>query len=213
MILSLLLSLSVFAHGKARPVIIEPTPTPSAIVTPAPVLTGAMIQIGEITGASANEIAMIHEGARLANDMLSRKCFKQWVLAANYTENNGLSQSQIFAEVTTIPSKIDVEMYTGSWHANHVSRTVGYENDPFDGVVHMNRYFVDSAEMVGDNLIHEDRGHSLEFHHYGAHYTSEPYGMNLAYEGCSHVQEMQLSGGKAYKPRGLRIEVRKKKKK
>jgi hypothetical protein len=195
------------------------TPSPIASASPVgpvatPVLSSspARIIVGNIFGATTAEIKMIREGEKLANAMLDKPCFKQWVLAAHYSESNGLSQQQIYDLVTIKPSTIDVEMYTGSWRANHISKTVGYENDPFDGVVHMNRYFVQSAYMVADNLIHEDRGHSLDFHHYGVHSTSEPYGMNYAYEGCSQ-QQMQARGAKAFKPPGIKIEIRHKVKK
>lgn len=180
-------------------------------VVPIPVVTnGAMINIGTITGATDAEKIMITEGVKLANRMLTTACYKQWILAASYTEDNGLSDAEILDLVTTKPTHIDIEMYTGDWWANHKAKTVGYENDPFDNVVHMNRYFVNSAYMVGDNVIHEDRGHSLGFHHFGNHSTSEPYGQNYAYEGCSN-QMQQARGAKAYKPPGIRIEIRKKK--
>jgi hypothetical protein len=181
---------------------------PNPTVSPWP---EQLIEVEQIAGATDAEVKMIDEGVALANKMLKTACFKQWVLAANYTENNGLTQAQIFDLMTTKPSRVNVEIYTGTWKANHVSKTVGYENDPYDGWVHMNRYFVNSAYMVADNLIHEDRGHGLGFHHYGAHYTSEPYGANLAYEGCSN-QMMQAKGAKNFKPPGIRLEIRKVKK-
>jgi hypothetical protein len=64
--------------------------------------------------------------------------------------------------------------------------------------------------MVADNLIHEAEGHSQGFHHYQVMSTSQPYGMNYAYEGCSHAQEMQAPGAPAFKPPGIRIKVRRK---
>lgn len=224
LLLSLLIPLSACAFSPKKPV--TPEPTPSVTVTPAPSETptpvpsvspspgpelaykGEMISIRKIVGASAKEVDMIKAGAKLANDMLKKPCFKQWVQAADYTEDNGLSQVQIFNLITTTPMTVDVEMYTGTWSQNHVSKTVGWEADPFDGWVHMNRYFVNSAYMVGDNLIHEDRGHSLEFHHFNVKATSEPYGMNYAYEGCYQAQQMQAKGGKDYRPPGIRLEVR-----
>lgn len=145
---------------------------------------------------------MVRAGVALANAMLDRACFKQWVLAASYTESNGLTSAQILDKVVTQPSSVDVEMYYEN------NRVVGFEYDPFDGMVHMNRKFVDTASMVADNLEHEDRGHSLGFHHYGKFSTSVPYGMNYAYEGCSQQQMMRLKGNKVYRPPGLRIEVR-----
>lgn len=169
--------------------------------------TGERISIRNISGATAAELTMIQDGLKLANAALKKNCFKQWVLAAHYTENKNLSQQQIFDLVTGTPVVVDVDMYTGTFKANHISKTVGYENDPYDGVVHMNRYFVNSASMVADNLLHEAEGHSQGFTHYQTHSTSQPYGMNYAYEGCSQ-QQMQAKGGKLYRPPGLRLEIR-----
>lgn len=208
----ILLSAHAFAFAHRAPIpepVVAANPSP-ALPAPAPTPT-QRIMIGTITGATADEVPMIYEGLRLANAMLDRQCFRQWVLAAKYSENNGFTQQQIFDQVESQPSKVDVEMYTGTWKENHISKTVGWEADPFDGVVHMNRYFVNSAAMVGDNLIHEDRGHSIGFHHYQVHSTSEPYGMNYAYEGCSQAQQMQSKGGKPFRPPGLRIAIRRKK--
>lgn len=197
-------------HGRALPqpaasAIVTPEPSPSFTVNPEPSTIPApagLIQVGTITGATDAEVAMIRTGVELANQMLAKPCFKQWVLAAHYTENNGLTQQQIYDRITTVPSSVDVEMYYQN------NRVVGFEYDPFDGVVHMNRKFVNIGSMAADNLMHEDRGHSLGFHHYGTFSTSVPYGMNYAYEGCSQPQEQRARGAKPYRPKGLRIEVR-----
>lgn len=203
-----------FSFSRApRPVEIElPAPSPTPTVTEAPPAVGSpRIRIGKIIGATPAEIEMIHAGAELATNRLAGHCYKQWVLAATYTENEGLTQQQIWDKMVAHDVSVDVEMYTGSWKANHVWKTVGYESDPWDGVVHMNRYFVKTAEAVGDNLVHEHKGHSVGFHHFGVKATSQPYGQNYAYEGCAK-QMMQGRGAKAYKPPGIRLEIRKAKK-
>lgn len=214
LLLSLIVATTINAqalgHKAPSPV---PSPTPSLVAPsplPAPSLS-QLITVKNIEGASASEITMIRAGEQFANDMVKKACFKQWVLSAKYTETDGLSQAEIYNKIISTPMQVDVEMYTGTWKQNHVYKTVGWEADPFDGIVHMNRYFVKTARDVGDNLIHEDRGHSIGFHHYGNHSTSEPYGMNYAYEGCAN-QMMQKRGGKPYKPPGIRLEIRKKKK-
>lgn len=186
-------------------VTILPIPTPTGLPTPK---SYPEVTIGKISGATAKEIVMIESGRKLVNAKLAGACVKQWVLAAKYTENNGQTQAQIWETLVAHTLSVDVEMYTGSWRQNHVSKTVGWEADPFDGVVHMNRYFVNTAYMVADNLIHEHKGHSPGYHHYLNHATSQPYGMNYAFEGCSN-QMMQAKGGKPYKPMGIRLEVRK----
>lgn len=150
---------------------------------------------------------MIYDGVDLINAKMATPCFKQWILAASYTENNGLDQQGIWDTILNHKLSVNVEMYTGTYYQNHVSRTIGYENDPFDGIVHMNRYFVNTAYMVADNLVHEDKGHSAGFHHYGVYDTSEPYGMNYAFEGCSN-QQQQKPGAHPFHPPGIRLEHR-----
>lgn len=187
----------------------SPAPLPSPEPSPSPLMSGVpTISVGKITGATAKELTMIAEGAAFANKMLAGYCFKQWVLSSRYTENNGLSQQQIWDLMATHPVTVDIEMYTGDWWANHKSKTIGYENDPWDGIVHMNRYFVNTAFMVADNLWHEAQGHSQGFHHYGKFSTSDPYGMNYAGEGCSEAQKQQAKGARRFKPPGIRLEIR-----
>lgn len=198
-----------FSHGRVAAPLPSPSPSamPSAIPSPAPSqipVSQARINVGSISGASPAEVQMIGHGVQLANAMLDKPCFKQWVSAATYTENNGLNSPQIYQKISTEPSTVNVEMYYEN------NRVVGFEYDPFDGVVHMNRKFVNTADMVADNLEHEDRGHSLGFHHYGRFSSSVPYGMNYAYEGCSQQQMVMAKGGKLipFKPKGLNIETR-----
>lgn len=195
------------AHAPSTPVAITPSPSPVVSPSALPSINTPQVTVGTITGATPAEMQMIAEGVKLANDKLASECFKQWVNAAHYTETNGMTQAEIWALMSTHLVSADVEMYTGSYKANHVWRTIGYENDPYDGVVHMNRYFVNSAYMVADNLVHEIEGHSQGFHHYGTKATSDPYGMNYAYEGCSN-QQQQAPGAPAYKPPGIRLEMR-----
>ena len=138
-----------------------------------------------ITGATTAERTMIADGVGLANLTMKTPCFKAAVLSARWTETNGLSQAQIYDKLCSGTVSVDADLYTGSWYQNNVSHTVGYENEP--GTVHMNRYFVDTAYMVADNLIHEAEGHSQGFSHYAVKSTSVPYGLNAAFEACSPV--------------------------
>jgi hypothetical protein len=145
-----------------------------------------VLVVNAITGATPAEVTMIGDGVALANATMKTACFKSFVLAASWTETEGLSQAQIYDKLASGPIAVDADMYTGSWYQNNVSRTVGYENEP--GTVHMNRYFVDSAYMVADNLIHEAEGHSQGFSHFQVKATSVPYGLNAAFEACSPVK-------------------------
>ena len=96
-----------------------------------------------------------------------------------------MNQNQIWAVLVGKPVAVGVDIYSGTFKANHIAHTIGYEADPPDGVVHMNRFFVHSAYMVADNLVHEGEGHSQGFRHDHNKATSEPYGMNLAFEACA----------------------------
>jgi hypothetical protein len=148
-----------------------------------PVLAFPQMQVSDISGALPNEIVFIRSGLDHVNTVLQSDCFKNAVLASNFTENQNLSGAQIYALQNSKVTTVKVVMYTGSWWANHISHTIGDENEP--STVYMNRYYVKGAYMVGDNLIHEGEGHSLGFTHYHVKSTSEPYGMNAIYESCA----------------------------
>jgi hypothetical protein len=143
------------------------------------------IILGGITGATTAEEPMIKDGIALANQTMATTCFRDYVLKASWTETNGLTQQQIWDQLCSGPISVVVDMYMGSWYQNNVSKTIGYEDTP--GIVHMNRYFVDTAYMVADNVIHEAEGHSQGFRHDGVKSTSVPYGLNAAFEKCSPV--------------------------
>ena len=169
-----------------------PAPVPTATTTPIPSvsytpLLAPYIRVGLITGATAEETQMIRTGEALVNKVMATPCFKAQVLAARYTENNGMTQEQIWQTLISGPVLVNADMFTGSWTQNHISHTIGYEVER--GTVHMNRYFVNSAYMVGDNLAHEGEGHSQGFGHDHIKSTSEPYGMNKAYEACAQQQQ------------------------
>jgi hypothetical protein len=141
------------------------------------------IEVDTVTGATADEVIMLAEGVALANQTMATPCFKDAVLSANWTETNGLSQAEIWDQLCSGTVHVRVEMYLGTWYQNHVSKTIGYEDEP--GFVHTNRYFVDTAFEVASNIIHEAEGHTQGFSHYGVKATSVPYGLNDAFEACA----------------------------
>lgn len=141
------------------------------------------VAVAKLTGATGDEPKMVADGIALANATMRTACFRDHVLSAAWTETGGLTQAQIWEKLCKGTITVDVDLYTGSWYQNHVTHTVGYENEP--GVVHMNRYYVNTAYMVADNVIHEAEGHSQGFTHYGVKATSVPYGLNGAFEDCS----------------------------
>lgn len=156
-----------------------PSPTPSALPLK------PTIQMGTLTGATATEKDMVAKGVAYANTVAASDCFKTQVLKGKYYEVFTDTPQKIWENINSkSPLKINFDIYTGSWWENHVDKTIGYENEP--GLVHMNRYFVNTAYMVGDNAMHEGFGHSVGYTHYvkSTMLSSEPYQMNHFYEIC-----------------------------
>ncbi|APR87972.1 hypothetical protein A7982_13321 [Minicystis rosea] len=80
---------------------------------------------------------------------------------------------------------IKIHLFKGNNWENKVYRTVGRDVAPYDPTVEMNTYFVHSARMVADNLLHE-AAHVRGYHHKNAHeWTSVPYMMNTIFEICT----------------------------
>lgn len=151
----------------------------------APTKVGAYLTMGAITGASAEERAMILAGADAANKVMASDCYKKILLAGAFTETNGLSNQQILDKQLKGPVTVNVEMFTGSFKQNYWSKTIGYEYMDEPQNLYMNRHFVDTAFMVGDNIMHEGEGHSQGFWHNGVKSTSVPYGENDIFEECA----------------------------
>jgi len=141
------------------------------------------IIVSEIKGATPAEITMIHDGLKFLNNIIAGYEFKQKVLEAQFTETNKLSNAQIYEKFCSKVVTVKIVVYTGTWWANHVSKTIGYENEP--GVIYVNRYFVNTSYLFADNLIHEGLGHSLDFSHYQTKSTSVPYQLNKIFEAIA----------------------------
>ncbi|MBD0319095.1 MAG: hypothetical protein ICV87_02105 [Gemmatimonadetes bacterium] len=97
----------------------------------------------------------------------------------------------MYDHLTRGAQTLDVEMFTGNWWQNHMSNTVGCENDGDSTTVHMNRYFVRTPSMAENNLLHE-AAHGRGYRHKNANDSnSVPYTMNDVYETC----ESRVTGG------------------
>jgi len=148
-----------------------------------PPTTGATrIVLGNVK-ALYDEAEKVKIGAENVTKVVATECFKVQTLGAKFTETNNLTNQQIYDLVSTAQVTIDVEMYMGSWYANHISKTVGYEDEP--GKVYMNRYFVYTSYNMGSTLLHEAMGHSLGFTHNGVKSTSVPYKFNDFFDLCA----------------------------
>lgn len=148
------------------------------------------IVLDQFNGTDDEKI-MVLQGIDFANEVLSSNCYLTRLLRAKMTEKNGLTNQEIYDLQRKNLIKANIEFYDGSWKENHVWFTIGYENDPFDGWTHMNRYFVDSPYMVGDNIIHETQGHSQGFRHDEDKDSSVPYTLNRIYEYCFDELKIQ----------------------
>ncbi len=189
---------------KVQPVSYE-TGTPpkeSSLEMSLPSATPAMqgipsIQVGNIEALPV-DVEKIQKGFEYANKVLATECAHQFVIQSHFTENyqydaNGkhgleLTGGQIWNILANQPVKVNVVMFTGTRYQNYISKTIGYEDEP--GTVYMNRYFVETAYDVADNLLHEGEGHSQGFSHYITSHgwptsTNEPYGINAMFEKCA----------------------------
>jgi hypothetical protein len=140
----------------------------------------------ENTYARAEEKPMIARGVALANKVMATPCFKDYILHARLTECDPPDKSSegVWNHLVANQVTVNVAMFDGSWMQNHCSHTIGLEDDAQLGVVQMNRHFVNTAEMVADNLIHEAEGHVQGYHHYHHKPTSVPYTLNAAFGAC-----------------------------
>lgn len=192
---TLILKILQFLHLSAKkpnPAPVSPPALPQE--APGPVFhTGyPTVILGKID-ATADEEKAIRDGVILLNHVMTKQSFKDKVLAAQFTETNGLSNAQIYQKLCDNPITIDVNVYSGSYIANHFNHTVGYETVP--GIVNVNRYFVSTPYEFADNIIHEAMGHSQGFSHFTVKETSVPYTLNRIFEAvCKELKLYDIAG-------------------
>lgn len=149
--------------------------------------------------ALPEEEALIDHGILLANDVMATPCFAEYLLAASLTESNpnepardAWSPKKVWDFLVSRQVTVNVAMFSGSLKQNHVWHTIGLEDDASPGVVQMNRYYVKTAYMVADNVIHEAEGHLQGFRHNYYKPTSVPYTLNAAFEKCAAYAKQPL---------------------
>ena len=173
-----------------KSVIVPAQTVPSVGATPTPFVVSSTpdILLGRITGASEIEKAMIIHALSYVKAVVYSPAFYTSVMAASFTTTDGCTNEQIYKAFTTQSIVVNVDDYTGSWKANHVSKTMGYENG--DGYVHANRVFVYEAIGMASLILHEV-AHQLGFRHISPNEsTSIPYTMNRIFE---LINKQQLS--------------------
>lgn len=171
-----------------RDPIVQASPTPASS-TPTPMPPARPIDgvpsmaLDKLKGAYGTEIDMVKRSFAEANDIMKTPCFMNKILGADFTEDNGLTNQQIYNLLASGVKKVNAEMYDGSWWENYVYKTMGY--DIGDGTVYMNRFYADTTAIVRSLITHEGEGHGNGFHHYQAHSTSVPYQLNDFIEDCA----------------------------
>lgn len=138
------------------------------------------IRLGEIKNATDQEAVMISKAVKLLQDVVSDPLFYEEVMAQKFTENNGLSNQEIYDLLCKNVLFANVSMFTGNWKQNFVWHTVGLDTE-YDNFVHANRYFVQDAKTLASLIMHEML-HGLGFSHHGVKYTSVPYTFNRIIE-------------------------------
>lgn len=139
----------------------------------------------DISGATFDEYPLVQSAVDQANVIMNTECFRNRILGADFTETNGLTNSQILNLISSKPMNIKIHIYYGSWRENYIYKTMG--KDIGDGTVYMNRYFVKTAKVMRSLLVHEAEGHGQGFHHYSAKNSSVPYTLNLIIEECGEA--------------------------
>ena len=174
----------IFGFGRTTKVPVEaPTGIPEPIKNPPSDVGSGFpdISVGEVRNATDNEMKMIGKAIVFNRMVVYSPEFKEAVLAAEFTETNGLTNLQIWEKFTTGSIKVNIEMFTGSFTQNRIYKTVGYDL-PGDDFTYINRYFVQDEITMGSLILHE-LSHALGFSHYNKYtQTSVPYTMNHIFE-------------------------------
>ncbi len=136
------------------------------------------IVMGQISGATSDEMVMLEKAQNEDNQVLQSQCFKNAMLTFNFTERapwnltTQFTNQQIFDYFSKNVISFGVNIFSGTVWQNYGTRTMGY--DIGDGVVYMNRHFANTPEIMGGLIIHEI-AHAIGFHHYQVFATSIPY--------------------------------------
>lgn len=159
-------------------------PTPVAAVT---LSIKKYATMNATVGATADENEMLVKANDYVNQVEGSYCYKNLVAQASFTETNleastsPMTNQQIYDYKIMNPVFYGVNIYSGSWWSRHVSKTMGY--DIGDGVVYLDRYYVNTPELMGSLILHET-DHGLGWHHYQVKSTSIPYTDNGLFDKC-----------------------------
>lgn len=152
-----------------------PDKTQSPVVTvPIPVITGVNFTLGEIKGASQEQIRLAKDSFELFLQIILSPQFKDEILKSTFTSNNGMTNEEIYHHYLDSKATINIQFFYGSFYQNRIAKTVGYDL-PNDDFVYVNKYFVNSRYEL-TSLISHELAHSCGFSHQSAsESTSVPY--------------------------------------
>jgi hypothetical protein len=139
--------------------------------------------IGTIRSKDENERQMVVGGFVNARDVLYSHEFKEEVLKFKFDPRltNGHTNQEILDLFTKYSMVVSIEMFTGNFYQNRVSKTQGYEKNE-EGFIRANRYFVNTSYSIGSLILHELAHSIYNFSHPNLEQDSVPYGLNRIYE-------------------------------
>lgn len=145
---------------------LESSPVESGSVTP-----------GIIRTMSEAERLAVMMGFYIANKVIKSSEFETEVLKYKFSDTGGKTNHEILEAYRNINAKINVELFTGNFYQNRISKTNAYELNA-EGFIRINRHFVYTPLLIASCLMHELGHNPLGFSHPGLSQTSVNYGMN-----------------------------------
>lgn len=157
-------------------------PTVVMIIEPVALIEYPTVQLTSIKG-TREETLNAAIAVQMLNQVYASQCFEYHVITRNFTETNGLNNQEIFNQLRAGIRKVSLIFYTGSWTENHIFQVIGYVRSNIPDTIFQNRFFVQTADDMARNLIHEV-AHLAGFMHFEFLPTSVPYQMNEIWDEC-----------------------------
>lgn len=167
----------------------EPSPSTPVQSDDSGVPANGNVQVGDIIALNETERQMCVGAIVLVRDILASKFFKEEVLAAKFSNTNGMTNEEIYQKYVTSKLVVSIHMFYGSYYQNHITHTMGYDT-PDDEYVNANRFFVQDSVTLASLIMHE-LAHALGWSHPKTEQDSIPYLMNRIAE--SVMKKLGLS--------------------
>jgi hypothetical protein len=137
----------------------------------------------ELADATPKEVALVQAAIADMNKVVASSNFKAAVLAAKFTEQNGLTNQEIYDLILRrSPIRLDVKFYTEFMLVNFFSGNDGFEDRKSPNTCFGNRGAIKgSRAFLGSLMLHETM-HVLGFRHDGPVTSTVPYTMNRIYD-------------------------------